>query len=161
VQALAILMILADVDGAPGVETVRGTAGEVVIYATDGKKLASREIAGELIELKTVRASGSGEDLVLRTVQRGRCGSITTWELVKRRGAVLETQLRLDESVDRMCGDSPRMRYQARIDVPEPGQVRAVYSGTYNAVARFRQGQRGGLWYAVTDDSLSIPSSVR
>lgn len=154
-------MILADIDAAPGVETVRATGREVVIHATDGRALASRAIDGELVALETIRTGAGGDDLVLRTVQRGRCGTITTWELVRRRGAVLETQLRLDESVDRMCGDSPRMRYHARIDVPEPGQIRAVYSGTYNAVARFRQGQRGGLWYAVTDDSLSIPSSAR
>lgn len=135
---------MADFDATvPGLETALASLRfGVVLLSAKGQPLASlalecgaanqanTKLHSEVIELRPLRASGlSPQDLLLRSRQLGRCGSLGWWQLFRLHGAALETLLSTEEDVERSCGSAPYEKWTAQISVPAVGSIRAVVDG--------------------------------
>ncbi len=145
-----------DVDPTPGIERAIGSLRfGVVLFDAAGKPLAhyelgcghpaytkeEREHAAQLMDFASVRASGlAPNDLVVRRREIARCGRFDFWEPLSRRGTSLKPLVSIEESVDRECGISPKMSYEARIQVREVGTLLVEHVGT---ISNYRE---GGHW---------------
>ncbi len=145
-----VRVLEADVDEAPGVETVLASRRLGVFLLGAGqpdRPLAWRELSCEqgdfvdeaavprLVELTTLRASGlSPVDLVLRTLRVNRCGALGSQALLDRRGRNLVTLLDVDVFKDWQCWDQPRVELRARVESPGPGRLRVTEEGSTQAV---------------------------
>jgi hypothetical protein len=145
-----------DVDSTPGIETALGSLRfGVVLFSATGTALAHYELgcgekaytkeerahAAQLIDFTSVRASGlAPNDLVVRRRVIARCGRFDFWEPLARKGTTLNALASIEESVDRACGISPKMTYEARIQVREVGTFLVEHVGT---ISTYRE---GGHW---------------